>query len=72
MIKVQKNSQKRLKKHCGWEVRLKELEDQIVYCETCSLTNKITGTDIGVQVKDQKNKAAKALESSYLYQGWDK
>ena len=36
------------------------------------MTNKNPEIDIGVQPEDQKNKAAKPLESSYLYQGSDK
>ena len=32
------------------------------------MNNKSPETDIGVQPKDQKSKAAKPLESSYLYE----
>ena len=34
----------------------------------CSRNNKNPETDIGVQPEDQKSKAAKPLESSYLYE----
>ena len=35
------------------------------------MTNKNPETNIGVQAEDQKSKATKPLESSYLYQGSD-
>ena len=35
-----------------------------------SMINKNPETEIGVQPKNQKSKAAKPLEKSYLYQGW--
>ena len=35
----------------------------------CSMNNKNPETDIGVQSKNQKIKAAQALEKSYIYQG---
>ena len=35
----------------------------------CSMNNKNLETEIGVQPQNQKSKAAKLLEKSYLYQG---
>ena len=45
--------------------------DQQVKELASSTNNKNPETDIGVQPENQKSKAAKPLEKSYLYQGWE-
>ena len=40
------------------------------HTHTCRMNDKIPETDIEDQPKNQKSKAVKALEKSYLYQGW--
>ena len=42
----------------------------IVPKDICNSNNKNTGTEIEVEPENQKSKAAKSLEKSYLHQGW--
>ena len=42
----------------------------VIKMKACSPNNKNSERGIGVQPENQKSKAAKPLEKSYLYQGW--
>ena len=56
---------------CHTSKMLTEVSSDLVIVRY-STTNKNPETDIGVQPEDHKSKAAKPLESSYLYLGSDK